>query len=361
MKNIAIVDYDMSVVGGTEQVAANLANKLSDYYHVHLISVKQDGEQPAFGLADKVQYHTILDKTERLRTIIKKFRKPFKRYIKENNIDVVIMIGDYVGAIALPTKFGGSRAKYIFCEHGALMNQWKEKDITSIRFFCAMFADKVITLTESSRNSYIKKFHIKKSRVDYIYNWIEESLISKEPYDISSKKIMSVGRLDKEKGLEFLVQVAKKVLPSHPEWEWHVYGDGPMFDEIKNMVKENQLDRQLILKGNDLNVKGKYRQYGLFALTSYREGLPLVLLEAKANHLPMISFDILTGPREIIHDGSDGYLISPYSVEKMAEKMSYLMEHDEVRAEFSKNTKEDMERFLKPAVLKLWRTLIDNI
>lgn len=361
MKNIAIVDYDMSVVGGTEQVAANLANKLIEYYHVHLVSVKQDGDVPAFALDENVRYKTILGENARLRSIIKNFRKPFQKYIKENHIEVVIMIGDYVGAIALPTKFGSGKVKYIFCEHGALMNQWKEKDITSMRFFCSLFADKVITLTESSRDSYIEKFHMKKSRVGFIYNWIEESLVSEKPYDIESKKIMTVGRLDKEKGHELLVQVAKEVLPSHPEWEWHVYGDGPAFQEISRMVKENHLGDQLILKGNDMNVKEKYSQYSMFVLTSYREGLPLVLLEAKASHLPMVSFDILTGPGEIIHDSLDGYLIPPYSVSQMAEKISYLMEHDEVRAEFSKYTKVDMERFLQPAILKLWRELIDNI
>lgn len=361
MKSLAIVDYDMSVVGGTEQVAANLANKLSEYYHVHLVSVKQDGNAPVFGLDWSVKYHTILNENTRLRTIIKNFRKPFKKYIKENNIDVVIMIGDYVGAIALPTKFGNRKVKYIFCEHGALMNQWKEKDITSIRFFCALFADKVITLTKSSRDSYIEKFHMKKSRAGFIYNWIEETLLSEKPYDRNAKKIITVGRFDKEKGQELLVQVAKKVLPSHPKWQWHVYGAGPTFDEISRMVKENNLENQLILKGNDMNVKEKYCQYSMFVLTSYREGLPLVLLEAKANHLPMVSFDILTGPREIIHDHSDGFLIPPYSVSEMAEKISYLMEHEKARADFSENTKVDMEQFLQPSILKQWRELIDNI
>lgn len=361
MKNIAIVDYDMSVVGGTEQVAANLANKLTEYYHVHLVSVKQDGEAPAFILDEEVKYHSVLSENARLRSIIKNFRKPFQKYIKENDIEVVIMIGDYVGAIALPTKFGGSKAKYIFCEHGALMNQWKEKDITSMRFFCSLFADKVITLTESSRDSYIEKFHMKKSRVGFIYNWIEESLLSKKPYDVNAKKIITVGRIDKEKGHELLVQVAKEVLPSHPEWEWHVYGDGPSFDEVSTMVKENHLEDQLILKGNDMNVKEKYPQYSMFVLTSYREGLPLVLLEAKASRLPMVSFDILTGPGEIIHDNLDGYLIPPYSVPKMAEKISYLMEHEETRSDFSEYTKTDMERFLQPSILKQWRELIDNI
>lgn len=361
MKSIVIVDYDMSVVGGTERVAANLANKLTEYYCVHLISVKQDGEKPAFQLNKEVFYHTMLGHQGRLRTTIMKFRKPFQKYVSDNNIDVILMIGDYVGAIVLPTKLQ-TKAKYIFCEHGALMNQWKEKDITFIRWTCSLFADKVITLTKSSRDSYIKKFHIKKSKVEYIYNWIDESSTAVVgPYDVTSKKIISVGRFDREKGQDLLVEVGKRILPLYPEWQWDVYGDGITFYEINALVKEYGLEDQLILKGEDTSVVEKYCQYGMFVLTSYREGLPLVLLEAKANHLPMISFDILTGPKEIIHDNMDGYLIPPYSVEQMVEKMCYLMEHEEVRYRFSKNTEMDMDQFLQTSILKLWCNLIDSI
>ena len=104
MKNIAIVDYNLSVVGGAEHVAVNLANELSEYYGVHLLSIHAGTGNPAFPLRAKVQYNAILEQDERLRESIKKFGKPFVKYVEKNNISTVIMIGDYAGIITIPNK-----------------------------------------------------------------------------------------------------------------------------------------------------------------------------------------------------------------------------------------------------------------
>lgn len=358
MKNIAIVDYNLSVVGGAEHVAVNLANELSEYYGVHLLSIHAGTGNPAFPLRAKVQYNAILEQDERLRESIKKFGKPFVKYVEKNNISTVIMIGDYAGIITIPTR-RKTKAKYIFCEHGALMNQWSEKDITFMRLVCALFSNKIITLTKSSRDSYIDKFHIKDKKVDFIYNWTDH--IGDKSYNKDTKKIMSVGRFSPEKQYDLLLEVAEKVLLKHQDWKWEIYGEGETFDTVQNLIREKQLENQVILKGNERNIQEKYPEYGIFVLTSYREGLPMVLLEAKANHLPMISFDIVTGPSEIIEDNVDGYLIQPNSVEKMAEKLSYLMEHEDVREIFSKNTEKGLKKFSKQLILQQWRKLIEQL
>ena len=87
----------------------------------------------------------------------------------------------------------------------------------------------------------------------------------------------------------------------------------------------------------------------------------MVLLEAKANHLPMISFDVVTGPSEIIENNVDGYLIQPNSVEEMAEKLEYLIEHKDIRERFSRNTERGLEKFSKQLILQQWRKLIEQL
>ena len=98
-----------------------------------------------------------------------------------------------------------------------------------------------------------------------------------------------------------------------------MYGTGETFDDIKALVEKEGLDGQLKLMGNNPNVLSLYRNYSIFVLPSYREGLPLVLLEAKANRLPIVSFNIDTGPCEMVEDGINGFLIEPYDTDKMAE------------------------------------------
>ena len=87
----------------------------------------------------------------------------------------------------------------------------------------------------------------------------------------------------------------------------------------------------------------------------------MVLLEAKSYRLPLVSFDIMTGPREIIQDGVNGYLIPPGGVDVMAEKLSMLMESEELRTSFSAASKIGMENFEWKRVLGQWETLVESL
>lgn len=95
-------------------------------------------------------------------------------------------------------------------------------------------------------------------------------------------------------------------------------------------------------------------------LPSYREGLPLVLLEAKANKLPLVSFDCIAGPNEIITDGENGLLIDCYDKEMMARKICDLIESDSLRKRFSDNWLLNVEKFQKEKILKVWLDLIES-
>ena len=201
-----------------------------------------------------------------------------------------------------------------------------------------------------------KKFHINPAKIQSIYNWIRpEVLESRKPYDSDSKKILTVGRFSEEKGYDMLVEVARKIMPGHPDWEWHLYGTGPTWEEIREKIESYGLGKQLLLKGNVKDAWRFFYQYAFCVLPSYREGLPLVLLEAKACGLPMVSFDVVTGPNEIIRDGIDGYLIPPYDLDMMAERMEELMLDKNMRTEFSKETATDIQKFEKDKIYDQWR------
>ncbi|MCF2680735.1 glycosyltransferase family 4 protein [Faecalicatena contorta] len=358
MKNICFVDYDMSVTGGVEKVTASLANALCCKYKVHIYGIEETG-QLAYELDDRINYVVYSKGLKRLREAIKATFRPFIDFVKKNNIDVVIMMGNYPALIVSFTRFFTS-AKYIYCDHGGLMNQWKQKDITAIRFWDGFVAHKVVVLTEKTRKDYIEKFHIRQKKVICIYNWIEREVEEvRKPYDVQSRTILSVGRFGKEKGYDLLVEVARKVLPDNPEWQWHIYGAGETYDETAKKIKEYGLEEQLILKGNVKNVYQLYPEYAFLVLTSYREGLPLVLLEATAVGLPMISFDIETGPNEIIVDGENGFLVPPYEVDKMVERIQLLIEDSKMRLKFSE-CECVKDKFSQQTILAQWEALIEE-
>ena len=105
----------------------------------------------------------------------------------------------------------------------------------------------------------------------------------------------------------------------------------------------------------------RYKDYAIYVLPSYREGLPLVLLEAKANRLPVVSFDCVTGPREIITDGVDGFLIDCYNKQTMANKILDLIESNDLRIKMSKNSYINLDKFSKEKILNQWIELIEGI
>lgn len=358
MKKICFVDFDMSVTGGVEQVTASLANELSGIYETFVYAINKGGES-AYELDRRVVFIEGLTGEKRLRGMIQGTFRPFIHFVKENKIDVVILMGNYPALVASFTRFF-TKARYIYCDHGGLMNQWKQKDITAIRFWDALTSHKVIVLTEKTRGDYISRFHLKPGKVRCIYNWIEDKVVhARKGYNTESKKILSVGRFGKEKGYDMLVEVAKAVLPAHPDWQWHVFGTGETFEETAAKVSEYALGDQLILKGNVKDAYRLYSDYAFLVLPSYREGLPLVLLEASAVGLPMISFDIETGPDEIIEDGRNGYLIPPYDLGEMEEKIRELMTDSGKRrmlAEYDGMK----DKFSKEKILKEWIDVIEE-
>lgn len=113
--------------------------------------------------------------------------------------------------------------------------------------------------------------------------------------------------------------------------------------------------------GNTDTPETVYRQGGIYALTSEREGFPLVILEAKVNHLPCISFDITSGPGEMIRDGVDGFLIQAMSIEDYAEKLGNLMDDRDLRIKMSKASGENLSEFSGKTIINKWRSLIDGL
>ncbi len=223
-------------------------------------------------------------------------------------------------------------------------------------------SDKLVTLTQEDRENYIKKYGVSDERICYIYNW-KEAALSEVSYNKKSTKIVTVGRFDYQKGYDYLVQVAKKVLAKRFDWTWEIYGSGNQdeVDKIRNLINENDLQDKLVIKGLEKNQDLIYGDKGIYVMTSRYEGLPLVLLEAQQYNLPIVSFSCPTGPNEIVEDGVNGYLVECYDTDKLSQKLLELMGDEVLRQSFSEHAKENMDKFDKDKILKQWIELIETI
>ncbi|MCF2613238.1 glycosyltransferase family 4 protein [Fusobacterium perfoetens] len=366
MKNIGFFKIDITTISGGERVATNLLNELikrdqtNKYYY---ISLNKTNKKPFFKLDNKIFIKYLNKNNIRMRYYF--FVATFKlvKFLKKEKISILIGIGMGTPLISSICKFFIKDLKIISCEHSNLNNEINNDKFQKLnQYMASKFSDKIITLTKKDKINYIKKFNMSENKIDFIYNFIDDSLLNlKNEYNINSKKIITVGRFDKVKGYDRLVKIAEKVLEKNKDWEWNIYGDGDEFENIKSLIKENNLENQLILKGKSDNIYEIYKEYSFYVMTSYYEGLPMVLLEAKANSLPLISFDIETGPSEIIRHNIDGYLIENGNLNQMIEKINYLIENQNIRKNFSSKSKENLEKFEKNKIISQWISIIQKL
>lgn len=357
MKNIVLLVYDITVIGGVENIAKQLANSFSKYYKVHLVSLCCKNHEYKNDSLSNISITYIANDDLQLRYLITKYRKKLLDVINNINPSCVLFMGTnaaIVGSVSILKKY-----KTIYCDHGAIINQLDNKFVTFLRFLAYKLSSITVTLTEKSRNDYIKFFKANNKKILQIYNAIDLKEINRfVDYNKNSNKIISVGRLSKEKGFDLLIEIATFLKNMNNDWSWDIWGDGPLKDEIYSKIVKNQLENHVYLKGSTDNLNNLYNDYCMLVLPSYREGLPLVLLEAKANKLPIVSFDINTGPSEIIKDNINGFLIEPYDTYNMALKINQLLSSCTKRIEFSNNSYMDIDKFKLENIISQWLEII---
>lgn len=363
-KKICIIEMDATNVSGATHVLINLANGLIDYYDIHVVSVFGNQATASFPIKDQVHFVRLFEGNGRiwkhpLRTI-----RSIRNYFIEHEIDLVMALGMTVTPLVL---MGAKRtkAKVVVCEHQNLLNPYAS-DITQriSQKMATIMANKVVTLTEKDAENYRKMFKLSPQKVTSIYNWMDPKLFeNKYLYAKDSRRIMTVGRVEELKGIPYIIEIAEKVLKKHPEWKWDIYGGGKAdyLHWTNETIEKKGLKGKLVLRGIEKNIYQKYAEYSLFAMASLTEGLPMVLLEAKANHLPIVSFDCETGPSEIIQDGINGYLIPLKDSEQFADKLDKLMSSPDLRQDFSNHAMDNGGRFQKEKILSQWISLIKEL
>lgn len=363
MKKICLLKYiDSKNVDGGQRVAVNLANTFCEKYEVYFVAMVNDGAELACQLNDNVNLEIIDMHGKRMRKIIPQLVKFLRSYFKKNEIKTVFSIGASMNMFAIFASIG-LKIKTICCNHENFTRKaYKDRSQRLNEKLGVFLSDYMIVLTKYDRDAIKKKFPIRKSKVMYIYNWIDELAIKKEiGYNKESKRIMTVGRINPIKGIEDIVEIADVVLKEHEDWEWDIFGAGEKdyIAQIEALIKERKLENRLHLRGQVNNLYEKYQEYAFCVMTSKSEGLPMVLLEAKGSKLPLVSYDCLTGPSEIIQNEVDGYLVELGNTVEMIEKISYLIEHKETREIFSEHSQDNLQKFSKNIILKQWENLIE--
>ncbi|MCM1060948.1 MAG: glycosyltransferase family 4 protein [Eubacterium sp.] len=354
--NLALLVYDVTLTGGAERVALNLADEFAKKFNVTLISVFNS--KIFFG--DTYRNVCISSEQGSITLNFSKYSEILKNELLKNNIDILIAITAGVVTLAVNAA-KNTKARVIYSEHSNLDNKMYGKKHELRQYIGAVKSDLVVTLTERDRMNFCRKFKLNPDKTAAIPNWYAANNKT-VVYSAESKAIISVGRLEKVKGYDMLVKVAANVFKSeNSDWHWDVYGDGSLKNEIKENIDKHNLNDHISLKGNVSNVCELYQKYSFMVMTSLYEGFPMSLLEAQSAGLPIISFDCPTGPSEIISDDINGILVPAYDIEKMGSSINELIKNGEKRKYFSENAGINLHQYSKDKVLKKWYALFEKL
>ena len=321
-------------VGGAERVCVNLANEFVQKGHeVHIVVLNLENDVNTHLLDKKVQVHSL--GVSRLRysfvamlKYVKTYRPPFL-FVFGNEMAVILNKLRKVHLIDTPL--------IVRVLNNVNISLSKEDNVSPIVENYLQKAQKqladmehVIAQCDAMKEQLLEKKLIREEQVSRIYNPVSRDLIHKSleikiPFakrDLCrTRQIIFIGRLDPQKNLPHLIEAFSKVNRKMPNTCLSLIGSGNLTEKIKELVERKNLSNCVSFEGVCKNMENIYARADMVVLSSEYEGMPNCLIEAIGCGVPIVSYDCPIGPREIVVDDVNGYLVEYNNINQLAEKM----------------------------------------
>lgn len=214
--------------------------------------------------------------------------------------------------------------------------------------------DKFIVLTEEDRKNWVEL-----NNIEVIPDPL--TFFSSSCSPLTEKRVIAVGRYVYQKGFDLLLRSWSIVEKNCPDWILTIIGQGDRLP-YETLINELRIDRtRCKLFGPKERIQDEYMSSSLLVMSSRFEGFGMVLVEAMACGLPVVSFDCPCGPKDIVSDSVDGFLVESGSVEMLAKAIIMLIQHPEKRKEMADNAIENVQRFRIDRIAGKWKSLFDAL
>lgn len=350
MHSIAFVTPSMRF-GGRERVLSILVNYFAEEkgIDVHLIIYGKHRELN-FSISPKVHIHKpeweFNDKRKTISTL--KTLLYVRRTVKASGADVMVSFEEIWNRFALLATVGMKIRKVISNRNSPLRNYGKLDAFLAKLLYPT--ADLLIAQTQVAKGIYEKKYKLKKCIVigNPISRLAPEALLSANRENV----IITVGRLMTSKNHDRLVRIFAQV--KHDNWRLYVVGgdfaNQNNMEKLKRLCVELGVNDSVVFTGAQSDVNKFLLRSKIFVFASEKEGFPNVIGEALAAGLPVISYDCIAGPSEMVEDGKNGYLIPLYDDSLFKERLEYLMENEGVRSKMSDEALASIDKFAEKKI-----------
>ncbi len=343
-RKIALLIHSLSP-GGMERVMTELANYFSkiDNTEVHLVLF---GRLPIvfYNLDKNVNLHKPLSRfNDRYRNIESVKRSLFiRRKVRQINPDTVLSFGIHWNNFVLLSLLF-TRYPVFVSDRGSPVRKYSKFHRLSRNILYRTSAG-IIAQTEVAKE--ITKEILPKANIVVIGNPIRaindhSKLLKKENI------ILTVGRLITSKHHDRMIRIFSKL--NAPDWKLIIVGGNALkqnnFKHLKSLIEKLNMQDRIILAGEQKNVEDYYLKSKVFVFTSTIEGFPNVIGEALSAGLPVISYDCISGPSEMITDEINGYLVPNFEDDLFRNKLQYLIDHEKILKQMAIEAKNSVKRF----------------
>lgn len=363
--------------GGMERVLLNKVRYLVEWhgYDITVVTTDQNGRAPFYPFPEKVKMVDLginysEDNAKGVFTKILNYlrkrrvhRQRLTELLMREKADVVVSLYPSESSFIPDIKDGSKKVlelhfnKFFRLQYNrtgllGLIDRWRTRlDERIVRRF-----DRFVVLTEED-----KGYWGDMPNIQVIPN---AALFMADRYaDMSRKRVIAVGRLDYQKGFDRLIDAWQIVCSTglFQEWRLDIFGQGEWKDMLKARIKEYGLQNSLHLNEPTKEIAKEYADSSMLVMSSNYEGFPMVMIEAMACGLPVVTFDFKCGPRDIINDEENGLIVPDGDIQALADAMMRLMSNESLRQTMSVEARKVTETYSEEVVMRKWVELFEGL
>ena len=356
--------------GGMERIIVEKANFLSKKgFEVFILTTEQQDKPTFYQLENNIthidlgvnysEYNSLFLKIMTLYFKEYKHKKSLKKIVTKYKPDIIISTFENEASFLPKLKDQSKKILEFHFSKGYRLAKKRKGLLFLVDWYRTQCEIKIakkfehfIVLTEEDKLSWYQL-----SNVSVIPNFIHS--IS-ECSNFSRKELLSIGRLSYQKGLDRLIKAFKIVHETYPEWKLFIYGDGEERDWLLGLIQEYNLGSSVVIHCPVKNIGEIYCNSSCFVLTSRYEGLPMVLLEAMSYGLPIISYDCKCGPKDLINNGLNGFLVPESNIEELANTIMKLISNRDMMIEMGRNAKVESQKYEREIIMQKWIDLFEK-
>ena len=365
------------MAGGVERVLTLKANYFAEHfgYDVTIILTEGKGKSPFYPLSDRIKVVNLNIGFEQLWncSFLKKifvYLKKQRQYKKALTAELMKLCPDITVSLLrreinflIGIKDGSKKIGEL---HVNRLN-YRNFEANDTNFIKQLFAklwmsnlvkqlkrlDRFVVLTEEDKLAWPEL-----KNVSVIPDPL--SFVPTAQSTLGVKRVIAVGRYVYQKGFDLLLQAWAKIERQCPDWMLVVYGDGDRAP-YEQMMQNLGIDAsRCLLNGPTTDIQREYVNSSLFVFTSRFEGFGMVLVEAMACGLPVVSFACPCGPKDIVRDGEDGFLVENGNIDELVQQLMKLMVDHRLRTAFARHAQQNAQRFNIEQTALRWKSVFES-